>query len=116
LESHRLSGGFDPARWKIYRHDGVDAGLLLMNDHPDQNAWEVVYLGVVPSCRGLGVGRTMLQAGLSEAKLAGRDSVLLAVDRRNRYARKLYDDLGFVEMGVRAVHVRSSRLQHFSEA
>ena len=108
LEGHRTSGDFDPSRWKIFRRAGHDAGLLLLNEHPDQNAWEVVYMGVVPEARGQGLGRDMLLSGLAEARAAGRGSMLLAVDTRNNYARRIYSELGFVELAVRAVYVRFS--------
>jgi len=109
LVSHQTSGEFDPARWKIFRMDDADVGVLLLNDHPDQNAWEVVYMGIVPEARGNGYGREMLIAGLRETCRAGRGSMLLAVDSKNRYARQIYAELGFVEIGTRSVHVRSCR-------
>ena len=77
-----------------------------MNDHPTKDAWEVVYMGVVPDARGKGYGRAMLWHGLDEARRAGRGSVLLAVDGKNLYANRIYDDLGFIEVASRAVHVR----------
>lgn len=106
LESHRASGEFHPRLWNIYRVAGEDVGVLLLNDHPDHDAWEVVYIGVVPEMRGRGYGRAMLLDGLHAAQAAGRKSVLLAVDGGNHYARRLYDALGFAGIAVRAVHVR----------
>jgi ribosomal protein S18 acetylase RimI-like enzyme len=105
LASHRMSGDFDPSRWKLFRWGARDAGVLLMNNHPEQTAWEVVYLGVARDCRGNGLGRRMLTEGLSAARAAQRSAVLLAVDCRNDYAAKLYDDLGFVETDRKAVHL-----------
>jgi len=105
LVSHRMSGDFDPSRWRLFRWRDRDAGVLLMNDHPEQAAWEVVYLGVARDCRGNGLGRRMLVEGLSAARAAERSAVLLAVDCRNEYAGKLYDDLGFLEMERKAVHL-----------
>ncbi len=105
LVSHQMSGEFDPERWKLYRWHGQDVGVLLMNDHPEQSSWEVVYLGVAHDCRGHDLGRRMLYQGLVAARAAQRFSVLLAVDCRNEYAGKLYDELGFVECDRRAVHL-----------
>ena len=105
LVSHRMSGEFDPTRWKLFRWRDQDAGVLLMNDHPEQAAWEVVYLGVVRDCRGNAIGRRMLAQGLAAARAAKRSAVLLAVDCRNEYAGKVYDDLGFRETDRRAVHL-----------
>ncbi|MGE3313885.1 MAG: GNAT family N-acetyltransferase [Planctomycetaceae bacterium] len=106
LESHRLSGDFEPARWKLYRTDGCDVGVLLMNDHPEQDAWEITYLGVAREYRGRGYGLAMIERGCSEARAAGRSSVLVAVDCRNQVAKTIYEAAGFVEFAVRAVHVR----------
>jgi ribosomal protein S18 acetylase RimI-like enzyme len=105
LVSHQMSGEFDPTRWKLYRWNDQDAGVLLMNDHPDQSSWEVVYLGVAHDCRGHDLGRRMLYQGLVATRAAQGASVLLAVDCRNEYAGKLYDELGFVECDRRAVHL-----------
>ena len=45
------------------------------------------------------------RTGLAAARAAQRSAVLLAVDCRNDYAGKVYDDLGFVETDRRAVHL-----------
>jgi mycothiol synthase len=103
--SHQMSGEFDPSRWWLFRCRGQDAGVLLLNDHPEQQTWEVVYVGVAPEFRGRGLCRSMLEQGFSAARQAGRSGVLLAVDSRNDYASRIYDALGFVETDRRAVYV-----------
>jgi mycothiol synthase len=105
IESHRQSGDFDPSRWKLYRVDGRDAGALLLNAHPEHSAWEVVYMGVGHDCRGLGLGRRMVRDALAAARGAAQSALLLAVDSRNDYASKVYDELGFVETDRKGVHV-----------
>lgn len=113
LVSHRLSGCFDPAGWRLYRVDGQDVGVLLMNEHPDQDAIEVVYFGIVPEFRGKGLGRRILSEGVQAAALAGRAAMFLAVDCANVYANTLYNEIGFIELARRRVMVRrSSRLAH----
>jgi len=105
LVSHRMSGEFDPSRWKLYRVAGKDAGVLLLNAHPEHSAWEVVYVGVAHDCRGLGLGRRMMIDALAAVRRAGQSTLLLAVDSRNDYASKVYDELGFVETDRKGVHV-----------
>jgi ribosomal protein S18 acetylase RimI-like enzyme len=109
LVSHRCSGDFAAERWKVYSIEGRDVGLLLMNDHPSQDAWEVVYMGVAPDARGCGYGRAMLIDGLHAARSAGRQSVLLAVDAQNAPANRIYGELDFIEVASRAVHVRTAK-------
>jgi ribosomal protein S18 acetylase RimI-like enzyme len=53
----------------------------------------------------LGLGRRMVADALSAARGAGQSALLLAVDSRNNYASKVYDDLGFVETDRKGVHV-----------
>lgn len=108
LVSHRLSGQFDPAGWRIYRLGSQDVGVLLMNEHPDQDAIELVYFGIVPEFRGQGNGRRVLTDGVEAAALTGRAVMFLAVDCGNTYANALYAERGFAELARRRVMVRGS--------
>lgn len=106
IASHKLSGVFDPSRWALYSIDGRDAGVILLNDHPDQEAVELVYLGVVPEARGRGLGRRMLHQGLTESARRGQNAMFLAVDCENHFANALYGESGFVELARRRVMLR----------
>lgn len=106
MATHRTTGVFLPEGWLIFREAGRDVGVLLFADQPEQNAWELAYMGVVPEARGRGIGRKMLQYGLQLAARSPRRFVLLAVDEDNCYARALYASAGFVPLSVKAVHVR----------
>lgn len=105
LEGHRECGEFSPERWTLLVADDRDVGVLLLADHPSQNTWEVVYVGVHHEHRGHGYGRVMLLHGLRSAQEAGRESVLLAVDAENDVATRVYEELGFVTIARRRVHV-----------
>ena len=104
--SHQLSGQFDPERWSLYSLNGQDAGVLLLNDHPDQDAVELVYVGVAPEARGRGLGRRMIQAGLRDAAEHGRAVMFLAVDCENHYANSLYGEFEFAELARRQIMLR----------
>lgn len=107
LEAHQATGRFDPMRWWLVGHQNTDAGLLLLNEHPDRDLLEIVYVGVVPEARGRGVGQFLVQKAIAQAHQEGR-SLVLAVDQRNRPARKLYARLGFLDLTVQSVHVRQA--------
>ena len=115
LDGHALVGEFNQHLWKVYRVESDDVGVLLFGHHPDRNAWEVAYMGVVPEHRGKGYSRGMMQIGLHEAAAAGCDTVLLAVDSQNHYAGRVYADLGFSELAVRSVHVHTNKRQGIDE-
>lgn len=105
LAAHRATGKFDPRRWWLLRDGGRDAGLLLINEHPEEELFEIVYVGVVPEARGRGLGRRLVEFAKSQAPWESR-SLVLAVDGRNRVARKIYRSLGFLDLTVQAVHIR----------
>lgn len=105
LRSHQLSGRFEPSRWKLFQSAGSDVGVLLLAEHPERNACEVVYLGVVPEWRGRGFGREMVLAGLRAAQSAGYAAMTLAVDAANLPARRIYRDLGFEQTTVQRAFI-----------
>lgn len=106
IASHKLSGQFNAERWVLYSVNGEDAGVLLLNDHPDQDAVELVYLGVAPHGRGRGLGRQMLRDGLSESARRGQAVMFLAVDCENCFANSLYGEFEFTELARRQVMLR----------
>jgi GNAT superfamily N-acetyltransferase len=108
LINHEAVGEFVPHMWRLYRHSGVDVGILLMIDRPDQQAWEVLYLGVADFARRSGIGRTMLSDALRSACEANITRVLIAADARNVPAIRLYQSLGFQVTKSRVAYVRLS--------
>lgn len=106
ITSHKLSGEFNPDHWMLYTINGTDAGVLLLNDHPSQDAVEIVYLGVAPAARGQGLGRRMIQEGLRESAKRGRAVAFLAVDCANDFANSLYGDFQFTELARRRIMLR----------
>lgn len=58
----------------------------------------LAFLFVSPSHAGRGFGRGLIQAVMHTLAGQGHDTLSLAVTRRNRRARLLYDRLGFVEV------------------
>lgn len=109
LLSHKLSGEFDPNCWLLYSLEGRDAGLILLNDHSDQSAVELVYLGVAADARGNGLGRAMLKEGFRQAAQRGRVVVFLAVDCQNHFANALYSEFDFTELARRQVMLRQPK-------
>ena len=96
-----------PDQWLVFRDGGRDVGVLVFADHPEQNAWELVYMGVVAEARGRGFGREMVGIGLQSALRSGRDNLVLAVDGRNVFARRIYESFGFCGFDVKSVYVRT---------
>jgi len=60
-----------------------------------RNKGQIYMMGVAPAFRGKGVGRKLLQAGLSYLQSKGKEIIDLTVDNGNPPAVKLYDSQGF---------------------
>jgi ribosomal protein S18 acetylase RimI-like enzyme len=96
-------GVFDPGAWWLARDTNSPVGVLLTSAIPDENAWEICYVGVVPEARRRGYGREMVARALFEARAVDVGQVFLTVDARNEPAWKLYRSLGFEPFDRREV-------------
>ncbi len=101
LASHRLSGQFHPELWTLYKIAGTDVAVVLLNEHPEQSAVELVYFGVTPAARGRGYGQNALIQALNSAAARGNLLAFLAVDAKNRFAVDVYANLGFSHLSRR---------------
>ena len=106
LAGYRAVGEFDPARWLVVRHGGNDVGCLLLADHPRSDAWELVYMGVVPAARGRGFGLALCRTAQWMTACAGRERLTAAVDAANAPAIAAYAAAGFVTWDARSVFLR----------
>ena len=106
LASHRGTGRYDPTLWWVVFRDRRARGALLLNQCPDQDHCELVYLGLGPELRGLGLGRRLLHMGLGAIGRRPHRVVTCAVDARNAPARRLYESEGFAPIASRSAYVR----------
>ena len=60
-----------------------------------RNKGRIYMMGVLPTHRHRGVGKKLLQAGLSHLKSKGREIIDITVDSKNKAAVKLYESEGF---------------------
>lgn len=126
LVSHRSVGQFDPRLWWVVIKDGKGVGCVLLNQNAETDSVELVYLGIGPAIRGMGMGMRLMRMalqGLREVlRVSGQGSggggkgrggaklqggVTCAVDVRNVPAMKLYQRLGFARFGLRVPLVRA---------
>lgn len=106
LAGYRASGEFDPGRWLFVRHGGRDVGCLILADYPEQNNFELVYMGVVPEARGNRWGAGIARYAQWRARSAGRERLVLAVDAANEPALGMYGRVGFRVWDRRSVWVK----------
>lgn len=108
IAAHRDVGTFDPALWWLVEREGTPEGCVLLNKCPVQSCVELVYVGISPAVRGLGLGRVLLQRAIAASSAHGRE-LRCAVDARNAPARRLYSALGFRETERRVAYVGLTR-------
>jgi RimJ/RimL family protein N-acetyltransferase len=77
---------------------------IVPEPHPGHRHAGVLGMGLLPECRGQGVGKRLLAATLDDARRVGLERVELNVYETNARARRLYEQLGFVVEGVRRRH------------
>ncbi|MFE6965823.1 GNAT family N-acetyltransferase [Agromyces sp. NPDC057679] len=93
-------------------HDGSDAAWppllgyagLLAPSGGDQG--DIQTIAVDPAARGIGLGRGLMHALITESRRRGIAQLFLEVRADNPIARALYESLGFVEIGVRRGYYR----------
>lgn len=94
---------FDPAGWRIIRIDEEDAGVLVVEERPDE-----IYIGLIemlPSFQGRGVGTAIINRLKAEASHKGL-SLGLHVLNTNKPARRLYERLGFRATGEEQFRIK----------
>ena len=113
LASHKAAGDFDPSLWWVLERDGQPEGCCLMTPSKQQRTLELVYLGLSPRARGMGLGARLLGLGMAHAQAHHRRwPVLCAVDQRNAPARALYERFGFEETSRREAMVMGLQAAH----
>ena len=79
--------------------DGAVVGFLMAWRTPDQ--LHVLNVAVDPGRRRRGIGRSLLEAALAEARRCGFVEVTLEVRRGNEPALGMYREFGFRQEGIR---------------
>lgn len=105
IESHQSAGVFDPNHWYLIEQQGAPVGCCLFTFTPEFNSAELVYIGLAPSARGLGLGRIVLDNAVSNLRVAGVDEITCAVDTRNTPALRIYESMGFRAFDARLGYI-----------
>ena len=81
---------------------GAPAGFLIARKAADEA--ELLMLGVTPSCRRMGFGRSLLEAATTTLRASGTKQLFLEVEEGNDAALTLYRSLGAIEVGQRKAY------------
>jgi ribosomal protein S18 acetylase RimI-like enzyme len=109
IASHKGPGRFVPALWLALCHQDQGVGVMLINAVDDLGAGELVYLGLTAPWRKQGLARKLVQQGLHLSCENGLAELMLAVDRQNEPAMRLYQSVGFTATTSRIAWVKAMR-------
>jgi DNA-binding MarR family transcriptional regulator/GNAT superfamily N-acetyltransferase len=93
-----FAASFDPKRERcwIAERDGERVGTVSLMTHPDRKSVAKLRLLLVePSARGLGVGRTLVDACTRFARDAGYEKITLWTNSVLVSARRIYETVGY---------------------
>jgi ribosomal protein S18 acetylase RimI-like enzyme len=103
LVGHQAQGIWRPETWWLVFADGVPAGILMLTELFERDGWELTYVGIAKEHRSRGLGRKLIVRALREMHEREAPRLVVAVDRRNTPALRLYEGLGFAQTGSREV-------------
>ncbi len=120
LTGYRTANAFTPSLWFTVTDDREErVGCVILATHPPAQtkearddatsvgSVEIVYMGLVPTARGRGLGTQMVQKAFDVAREVGADQVLLAVDQINHPAKAIYNLAGLKPIVHEMVWVKS---------
>ena len=106
LAGYQATGDSNSNHWYFIRDKIGDVGCLLLSDHPQDDQWELIYVGFVPASRGQGWGLEATRQAQWMTSQAGRQRLVLAVDAANIPALRIYSAAGFAAWDRRSVYLK----------
>lgn len=111
LDADCFSDPYSEALWRSYLDNVKRFSIYLFEDAGEQVGYacfsvlmpeaELLRIGVSPDKRGLGYASRGLELAQEELSENGVERVMLEVRETNLAARKLYQNLGYINDGVR---------------
>lgn len=94
IAGYQALGRFDPRRWSVLLRQGEPIGAALVSSVEDRSA-QLIYLGLVPEGRGLGLGHWLVRECIRDAARSGERLISLSCDMANAPAMHIYRKAGF---------------------
>ncbi len=94
LAGYQALGRFEPSRWAVLLRHGCPIGAALVSPVEDRSA-QLIYLGLVPEGRGLGMGHLLVRECIRAAAKLGERFLSLSCDMANAPALHIYRKAGF---------------------
>ena len=105
LRDRTAEAWFDPAGFFVARRGPSMVGFHWTKVH-DESTGEVYVVGIDPTERGHGLGKSLTLVGLHHLRDTGLDRAILYVDENNQSAVRLYGGLGFERVAADVMYAR----------
>lgn len=110
LDGYHATSNRSTFNWYTLEHDGEAIGVIITAHHAEPQQLELIYFGLAPSFRQLGLGGEMIRFVLQLAQFLGCRSTITGVDQRNAPATALYRRFGFQQADVKELFLLPLRL------
>ncbi len=95
LDGYYATSNRSTYNWYTLESDGEGIGVVITAHHTELQQLELIYFGLAPRYRKLGLGSEMIRFVLQLAQFLGCRSTITGVDQRNTPATALYRRFGF---------------------
>jgi ribosomal protein S18 acetylase RimI-like enzyme len=96
IKGYAATGSTGKTYWRTLFASQNPIGCVLVATHPKLEIAELVYMGLVPPARGLGIGGHLLMEAERLTLASGLSKLVIGVDAANAPARKHYEDAGYL--------------------
>ncbi len=107
LKFYRASTFATQSSFFLLYAESEPAGCLVLTDDMDNESLELTYMGVAPNHRGNGLGQLLVNFAKERAYNGLARRLVVAVDRTNEPAWKIYEDAEFATYSTQALMVRT---------
>ncbi|MEN1679970.1 MAG: GNAT family N-acetyltransferase [Planctomycetota bacterium] len=112
LHGYRSAGDSADELWWVIRSGDCAVGVLFLTEHTRSRQMELTYMGLIPQSRGRGLAKQAVAAAQQTTRTRRCKQLVLAVDRRNEPARRVYRSAGFRAWAERTVFLRVPGASH----
>ncbi|MEW4562629.1 GNAT family N-acetyltransferase [Bremerella sp. JC770] len=102
--------------WYTLENDNEMMGVIITAHHSETQQLELIYFGLTPRFRKLGLGSEMIRFVLQLAQFLGCRSTITGVDQRNTPAMALYRHFGFEQFDSKELLLLPLRLSSIAVA
>lgn len=110
LEGYHATSHGSSYNWYTLESGSEAIGVIITAHHAEPQQLELIYFGLTPRFRQLGLGSEMIRFVLQLAQFLGCRSTITGVDQRNTPAMALYRRFGFQQNDVKQLFLLPLRM------